>query len=220
MGSAPGSRMTVAEAVLWIAFGERQSPDISKRLDPIQALLMSGNEQTDEEWKAADEASESVNSALAELNAKAREGVVRVEGRPFNGLGKPTSIPHEPIKPTFFLTSEILFDATTLEYMAHIGEVTNASRVRFHDLVFDAGQILTAWPHSGQETSVKSDNDAQMLSYMLAEGEAILSKHKAKPKRDDLVTVCIANFNCRHEDAERVHAMLPDHLRRTRGERR
>ena len=196
-GCAPGSRMTVAEAVLWIAFGERQAADIWNRLDPIQALLMSGNQHIDGEWEAADAASKLVNSALTKLNEKAREGMVRVEGRPINGLGQPTSIPHEPIKATFFLTSEILLDATTLEHMAHIGEVTNASRVRFQDLVFDAGQILAAWPRSDKESSVKSDDDAQMLSYMLAQGEAILSKYKAKPKRDELGEVCIGKFKCR-----------------------
>ena len=212
------SRMTVAEAVLWIAFGEHEVSDIQERLDPEHVLWLSKSEVTPEQIQAAKADSNAVDQALKELNKQVGESKLTVIGQLMaNWEPNPITV-HERIEPDYFRSSTICLNGQAYERDDYVSLIANETRRRYSGLLLDSAEVMKVWPQTGQGSSHTAADDDRMLSYMLAQGEAILSKIKAKPKRDDLVKACVAEFKCRYEDAQRVHALLPDHLRRKRGE--
>ncbi len=175
--------MTVAEAVLWIAFGERQSADFWKRLDPRHALHVADGDPTDAQIEAAQADSAAVDDALADLNTRAQEGRVTVIGQLMNGWEPNPAAVHEAIEADYLRSSAIYLAGQARERDDDVGLITNGPRRRYSGLLLDTAEVMAVWPRGVPRESVNASAQSERpIASTGAPGRPSKSMHLIKPE--------------------------------------
>lgn len=171
------------------------------------------------------------DAAERELMELLGGGQVRAKGQPpardeCNKRLHVASLAHVDIPPSTFLNPQLAFTAggeliQRLPILARIFPMHELRRSKtspdfplYHDVLIEAAELRKIWEPA------RIANDGQdILKWLTAAAETYVCERKVKPKRDVLVRDCVAELQCRYEDAEAAYSLLPKHLRRTRGER-
>lgn len=220
VGCAP-----VWAAITWRAFGHLWGVhNLGSRPEDLRKPYSARSEERDEHalrlgaWAA-------LFTAESELKALVLEKQVTIYGRQ-EGLepgGQPSFMPaglHVLIPPEIFLNSRWIFDQSGRlhERPCDGPTVVDGRPVRrelwFFDVRVSLPELVAAWNAEANASNQSTD----ILVWMTNAAETFCREKNAKPKRDTIVKDCVRALGCRYEDAEAAFIMLPDCLRRKRGE--